>query len=338
MSRKGRTLELLLKSLQGALASEGIRIKSPEIFRDNNGRIIGEIDVTLRGMLGSMEIVSGIECRDRPADGPQARDWIREIIGKRQDLRLHKMTAVSSSGFTQGAVQLSRKEGVELLELVSMEPAKPGLFTDFRYAVDFPRIEYGPTTILLDCDDERILDEAEKQLFNGNVQFTFLITKEHSEPITIADLVAPKVKEIFETMEKTEKKSETLLFDSKMEAVFSPNRIAVLSLKVPVTCWHETYQSDFLKIGFKNVITDKFLSVSYLNQFEIDGRTLNIIVDFPRPPTADESSEQKHQFGVVLWDEEGKDFFPRGQKVSLQIPPELLQPHPVDVKVLRRSF
>jgi len=52
MPRKGRFLEILVKHLQEFLGPKGLEIKSPELFYQN-GKQIGEIDVTVRGKLGS---------------------------------------------------------------------------------------------------------------------------------------------------------------------------------------------------------------------------------------------------------------------------------------------
>ncbi len=116
MPRKGRFLELLVKQLQESLVSEGIEVRSPEEFY-KGGQKIGEIDVTLRGKFGTSTVFVGIECRDRPQDGPQGREWIREIIGEKEDFCIHKMIAVSSTGFTQPAIELAEKTDVQLLVL-----------------------------------------------------------------------------------------------------------------------------------------------------------------------------------------------------------------------------
>ena len=76
MPRKGRTPELLVKHLQEQLVPEGVVVRSLEEFRDANGKKQGEIDVTPQGHFGSWRIFVEIECRDRPADGPQGDDWI----------------------------------------------------------------------------------------------------------------------------------------------------------------------------------------------------------------------------------------------------------------------
>ena len=114
MPRGGKFLEILVKNLQEFLANEEITVTSPEEFHED-GKKIGEIDVTLRGKFGSGSIFVGIECRDRAK--PQGRDWIREIYGKKDDLNVDKMIAVSSSGFAGPAINLAKEVGIDLLTI-----------------------------------------------------------------------------------------------------------------------------------------------------------------------------------------------------------------------------
>lgn len=44
MVRKGRLLEVLMMQLQEFCADEGVDIQSPEIFYDEDGHLIGEVD------------------------------------------------------------------------------------------------------------------------------------------------------------------------------------------------------------------------------------------------------------------------------------------------------
>lgn len=114
MPRKGRLLEVLVHHIEETLAPLGVEAQSPEIFYDYGGNKIGEIDITLRGRIGSAYISMGIECRDRKSDGKQSRDWIREIKGKQDDLNIDKMIAVSSTGFTQPAIELAKEFHIDL--------------------------------------------------------------------------------------------------------------------------------------------------------------------------------------------------------------------------------
>ena len=116
MPNAGTQLEVMAESLQCALCgSKGITVKRNELFYDNDGNKICEIDITLRGKVGSAEIFVGIECRDRPADGPQGAPWITEIHGKKSQVGAHRMIAVSTTGFIDGAITTAKKFDIDLI-------------------------------------------------------------------------------------------------------------------------------------------------------------------------------------------------------------------------------
>jgi hypothetical protein len=80
LSRKGHDLELLIEQYERALSDSGIKVASNEYV---NGKITGkrrEIDVTLRGMVGSADFLAIVECRDRK--GKQDILWPEQIFGK----------------------------------------------------------------------------------------------------------------------------------------------------------------------------------------------------------------------------------------------------------------
>jgi hypothetical protein len=63
---------------------------------------------------------SHIECRNHKA--PQDAQWIEELIGRRQSLNAAAMMAVSSSGFTLGAIRKAERYGIFLHELDALSP------------------------------------------------------------------------------------------------------------------------------------------------------------------------------------------------------------------------
>ena len=64
-----------------------------------------------------------IECRNHKT--PQGTKWIEELIGRKQSLGASAMMAVSSSGFTKGAIKKAERFGIFLhnLDLLSLEEA-----------------------------------------------------------------------------------------------------------------------------------------------------------------------------------------------------------------------
>lgn len=145
MPRQGRFLEILVQHLQEFLAHDGIIVRSPEEFY-KNGKKIGEIDVTLRGKFGSSEIFVGIECRDRPGKGPQDIGWIREIRGKQEQFQVNKMIAVSSTGFTEPAMELAQNFGIDLLTVDDIDAVRP---SDWFKSITFIVRYYSKTPLAI---------------------------------------------------------------------------------------------------------------------------------------------------------------------------------------------
>lgn len=114
MPTAGRFLENLVTYVQRRLAPEGAIVRSPERFY-RDGKQIGEIDVTVRGQFGSATVFLGIECRDRPSEGPQGLDWIMTLVGKKKLLGVDKLIAVSTTGFRTAALRAARDEGIDTL-------------------------------------------------------------------------------------------------------------------------------------------------------------------------------------------------------------------------------
>ena len=147
MVQQGHFLEIMMANLQSYLGPEGIDVKLREKFYNpESGRLIGEIDITVRGEFGTSKFFFGIECRDRPANGTQGLPWIREIVGKKRQLKPDKMIAVSSTGFTADAQQFADEESIDLITIA--DPTDGVLkewfkildvsYTDWRIAVTRP--------------------------------------------------------------------------------------------------------------------------------------------------------------------------------------------------------
>lgn len=101
--RAGRYLEILTSQLEHILGAGTLSVKSPEYIPNRHTGLPVEVDVTLRGKIGSTDILVALECRDRP-DERQGINWIRELATKRDDIGASAIVAVSSGGFTKDAI------------------------------------------------------------------------------------------------------------------------------------------------------------------------------------------------------------------------------------------
>src|SRR5450759_2136974 len=99
--RKGRDLEMLVAQLEHILGEGTFSVRSPEFIPNRHTGDPVEVDVTLRGRVGSSEVLIALECRDRKKPGDV--NWIRELHSKQDDIGASTMVAVARAGFTKDA-------------------------------------------------------------------------------------------------------------------------------------------------------------------------------------------------------------------------------------------
>ncbi len=121
MARKGRDLEKVVSLLEGELLQSGIQVKSPDFLPDKDTGTLREVDISLRGRLGSSDILAIIECRDH-CKRPQDVTWIEQLISKRSSVNADKVLAVSSSKFSEPARIKAEKNNIELRTLDEINP------------------------------------------------------------------------------------------------------------------------------------------------------------------------------------------------------------------------
>lgn len=119
MPRKGRETELILKELENLSIGDQAKIKSPDYVYDVVTGKKREVDVSVRFKLGTHEFLTIIECRNRKQ--PEDVTWIEQLVTKTKNLQAHKVIAVSTSGFTDGAKKLAERENVVLRLLKEFE-------------------------------------------------------------------------------------------------------------------------------------------------------------------------------------------------------------------------
>jgi len=119
MPRKGREFEKFVANLEWVLGREGVKIQSPEYITGKSG-VRNEIDVSLRGQLqgDTIDYLIVVQCQDRIKKGKV--EWIRELIGLKDDIEAIRVIAVTSKGFTKESVKLAKKNGIILRTLQEM--------------------------------------------------------------------------------------------------------------------------------------------------------------------------------------------------------------------------
>lgn len=114
MSNTGKQLEGLVKQIEKSLLPDNFSVKTNEKILNDKGVQIAEFNMEIEGRLGTTDIKWLIECRDRPSAGSAPGSWIEQLAGRRDRFGFNKVTAVSTTGFTDDAVDYAREAGIEL--------------------------------------------------------------------------------------------------------------------------------------------------------------------------------------------------------------------------------
>jgi len=119
----GKALENIVAILETTQLPEGSTVERRHPVYDDNRVQIAEMDIFITSPLGgSMTVKSLIECRDRPSEGAAPVNWIESLDSRRTRLKLDKVMAVSSTGFSPGAVQWAERCAIELRTFETITP------------------------------------------------------------------------------------------------------------------------------------------------------------------------------------------------------------------------
>jgi predicted RecB family endonuclease len=114
MKKSGKKLEDLVSQIEKILLPHGFEIHKNRREYDDEGVCSNEFDIVVEGKVGSGYYKGLIECRDRPSQGKAPKSWIEQLYGRQLEGKFNKVIAVSTTGFSPGAIELANKFGVEI--------------------------------------------------------------------------------------------------------------------------------------------------------------------------------------------------------------------------------
>lgn len=114
MDKSGKSLEILVRVVEEILLPKGFNVTVRERVYNDEGIQIAELDVIVTGRLGSTQLNWLIECRDRPSEDAAPGSWIEQLVGRRDRFNFNKVTAVSTTGFSAGALEYAEEAGIEI--------------------------------------------------------------------------------------------------------------------------------------------------------------------------------------------------------------------------------
>lgn len=114
MKSDGKYLEDLVAFIEQLHLPEGFKVEKRKRIFNEAGVQMSELDIEIRGPVGSTEFSWLIECRDRPSEGSAGGEWIEQLVGRRDRYCFGRVSAVSTSGFSSSAIEYAKTKGIEL--------------------------------------------------------------------------------------------------------------------------------------------------------------------------------------------------------------------------------
>jgi Restriction endonuclease len=112
MPKRSNQFQRLVYAIQHTLTKEAVLTESKFLTNTRTGSQV-EVDVVIEAQTGSIPLIISIECT---APGRAATvEWVREMLGKHEDLPTDKLVLVSSSGFSQEAKEIAAAHRIEII-------------------------------------------------------------------------------------------------------------------------------------------------------------------------------------------------------------------------------
>jgi hypothetical protein len=126
-----KQFEQLVARIESDASKEGLTVVSPDRIRCKITGRKREVDASIRGKIGTVDVLITIECRKRHSK--QDVTWIEQLATKRDAIGASCTIAVSPRDFTAGAEMVARRHGIMLRRLsdVSIEEINKLISIDF---------------------------------------------------------------------------------------------------------------------------------------------------------------------------------------------------------------
>jgi hypothetical protein len=278
----GILLELLAELFQSLLAGEGTTVSRRHVFR-RGPNDIAEVDILLSGRFGSSDMKVAVECRDRQE--PQGKEWVQQILGKRDDLRefgVRHWIAVSSSGFTEPAQALARRSGLELLvpcDVEPMTPSAPGPHHLLQFSLSYTRPVLGEARLQLAHDDTDLLDRL-STLIAGDGWQRVLVVDDAGKRLLSAELAAQLDRAVRRCSAENSTALPRTLLLSALPAEIDGIEFTLASAEVDLAIAEEEKKAKFRMLTFSDTKLSSLLGFIGLNEFEFGADTMFLLVGF----------------------------------------------------------
>lgn len=278
MAREGRSLEQLVSLLEQFADATDATIESPGFIRSpDDGEKPREVDVLVRRRVGTVDILILVECRDRSPR--QSVDWIEQIDSKRRSLNASAAVAVSSSGFTSGAVAAAARLGIDLrsIDEISLEDFSSWVtWVDMlvirrRAELNEVEIDFGknvdPPDLLLDPSAKCFVAEEDGASLNAGEVWDRVATAPDSQ--VYANLAAGEIRDV-------KVHATFALKGHGLRVVWNEIDLAVESIRYIGRVWIEETNQPMRPRMYSSPSGEQMGKVLEAN---VDGKTLQMFVD-----------------------------------------------------------
>lgn len=142
---KGKRFERFVAFLEGLELPDGFKLEHNKRIKGPGGADEAEFDILISGSVGSADFRWLIECRDRPSSPAAPAAWIEQLVGRRDRFNFNKVTAVSTSPFSQPATRLASQKGIDLRVVKSMSPEEFSswlIMRQYRHSTNFADLQH----------------------------------------------------------------------------------------------------------------------------------------------------------------------------------------------------
>jgi hypothetical protein len=277
----GKFLELLVECLQRVLAPDNFSVTRNKKYYLNRQQI-GEVDILVQGRLGSENVKIAIECRDRK--GLQGCPWIREIIGKKMDLRKFGIThwmAVSVNGFTDMAEKLAKEFGIIVIVphiVTPIEPEKPGPHDWMKWGLVEHNWENLKWEAVIDHQSDETLDYLEETIKDHLEDV--LVKRSNEAAVPIFDVIGKEIEFYFDKnfSEGQEPLHNCVISLEDLYGTLNGVDFLIKHLEVNVSIRSRTIVPDFQMMGFFIPSNNQVLAIIGINEYETQGRLKYLMV------------------------------------------------------------
>lgn len=282
--KDGILLELLTELFQAITANDGVTVTRRRVFTIGKGDV-AEIDVLLEGRFGSSDMRVAVECRDRAQ--PQGKDWIQQIIGKRDDLRstgIRHWVAVSSNGFTGPARALAERAGIELLVPVTVQPVDanaPGPHRLLSFVLTRNKWSFGEVHAELSHEDAGVLEGLRQAALNGGLAETIVEAEAGETPLTMFLIQRAEALEAKRQRSPAARPQSSLkVHVSDQKARLGEVRFTLVNVEVDAQPHPEVVKGTCKLVSFSDPKLFEFMGLIGVNTFTLDGEEVHLLVGF----------------------------------------------------------